>query len=338
VTWRALLVAAWACVAGGAACYRPDLRDCTVACDPQHGCPGSLACVGGFCTHGGGCPGPEAPVDGPGTDALVEAPGDAPTIPDAADEPAPERDAPPFKPTDLTGLILWLDPVLASTGASGFAWPDRSPAHNGATAPPERSPSLLPASGSLPPTVELSGDGQYLDLPALAVAGPGMAFFVVAEPRPLAAPGQPAVMRFTDFACTEGNLTDGIVFSTTGKQGQDLLFTAFLAKGTPPTPAPTAVQLSKRQLLEAAISSFVEGGTVELYYYTNAMQSGHGATNAFSSASCSSNFIGHSNTAGAPGQSDFRGALDEIVIYDRELFGFERAAVEDYLLRRWQLR
>ena len=111
------------------------------------------------------------------------------------------------------------DPDLAQAGASGFAWPDRSPAHADATAPPERSPSLLPASGGLPPTIELSGDGQYLDLPALAVAGPGMAVFVVADPRPLAAPGQLAIMRFIDFACVEGTLADGIVFGTTGKQG-----------------------------------------------------------------------------------------------------------------------
>jgi len=324
-------------VAGGAACYRPGLRDCTVTCDPQRGCPGSLACIGGYCTHGGGCA--DASVESPGTDAAVEAAGDSPAVPDADEGPAPpERDAAPFKPTDLAGLILWLDPDLAQAGASGFAWPDRSPAHADATAPPERSPSLLPASGGLPPTIELSGDGQYLDLPALAVAGPGMAVFVVADPRPLAAPGQLAIMRFIDFACVEGTLADGLVFGTTGKQGLDLLFTAFLAKGSRPTPAPEAVQSSTRELFEATLSSFVSGGVVELYYYTNGMQSGHGATSGFSGAICSSNFIRHSNTTGTPGQSDLRGALDEIVIYDRELAPDERAAVEDYLLRHWQLR
>jgi hypothetical protein len=345
----------WAHVIGGAmlalgstlapvACYQPRLTSCKVACDQQHGCPGSLQCIGGLCTDGVACGTGDG--GGDGGDGGEDTPAD---VPDGAIVCSSSHDA----STDLPAvgneqLILWLDPDDIESGTSTFVWRDHSGNQNDATASGSARPTLVPAAGGLPAGVHFSGDGQYLTVPGTAASfREGVAIFMVIAPEAQPASSDPYRVTFVDFAETFGSESSAIIFGqediATGTDGDTLAIFEALPQGSntgdlPPS-IPGVITDGSRQLLELVASYVVPpgaGGSAGL------LKNGVAIAGGFPFArppliGRGSNLIGRSNIADQPGHPDFRGTIYEVIIYAGIVAAPSRTQIESYLLARWCL-
>jgi len=328
---RSMMVVA--CSMAAVACYRPQLRDCTVTCDDQTGCPGDLRCFGGYCSHGATCAPPDAGADG--SDAGGgQTPADGPA--DSSRERVVfEADA---LPSALPNMLLWLDPDYVETTSDTFVWRDRSGMQHDATASGAARPTLVPAQDGRPPTLELSGAGQYLTLPAFM--GRVGSTFVVAWPRPAVVADQPDagaaadVMSVLDFSMQAGASFNAVQY---GIGSHQLLYTAFYDdRNLGPNPAFDPGGNGSLQLFEVVPLGIAQPDIASALHYKNGVEIGE--TSTYASATVhTSNFIGHSNVPGQPGSADFRGTIGEIVIYGYVLTDADRKRVESYLLGRWWL-
>jgi hypothetical protein len=331
---RAIPALALASTFSVVACYQPTFKSCTVTCDEQHGCPGALQCVGGYCTSGAACVG-----DG-GYDASADASdagtGEGPTGPSCNRADGSTDVASP--PTG--NLVVWLDPdpSYVTTGPS-FVWHDRSGNNNDATASGQASPTFVPATGGLPAGVQFSGDGQYLTLPVgLPDFHDGIAIFLVIEPRAAPPSSDAYVVSFVDFLGSGGTGNFAVVFGQenleAGTDGDTLA--AFESPGAG-TVAPGAVTDDTRQLLEVVADYAPSPGFSSAGIFKNGASLGGSMWKPLPIGGWSSNLIGRSNLASQPGHPDFRGTISELLIYTGSLNQPVRQQIESYLLTRWCL-
>jgi hypothetical protein len=310
--------------------------------------------VAGLCAGTTACPtpGPDggAPDEVGNSDA--EAPELAEVAPDTAEEvlkdgptePMPPDRSGPFLPSDLDGLVLWLDPTQGITPTPVFIWRDRSPAGNDATAPQNANPTMAQPWADLPAVVAFSGMGQYLVLPAgMRDFTRGLSFFVVAEPRkPLQPGGQVNALRFLDLSTQFGTLEGTALVARFGPDATELLYQVY-PTGSHPDAFPTdggVVPDDTRQLLEIVAPGGNPNDLVTFNYRRNGSFVASGSAFVPDRINRTSNLIGRSNLYGPddPDDQDYVGFIAEMVLYARDLDGDEVQAVEGYLLDRWHLR
>jgi hypothetical protein len=194
--------------------------------------------------------------------------------------------------------------------------------------------------GDLPPTIEFSGNGQFLQLErGMTDFGAGIAIFIVVEPRPPLISGN-GFTRFIDLAFASGSLGDAIVFGRGPSRDADLFFGVFSPTGAASTSVTGggAVTSDSRQLLEMSIRGTTsETGTIHCTLFKNGVVVGDQPISfAPRAVDRASSFIGRSNLRDVD-HPDYHGAMSEILIYNRRLQDDERQLVESYLLERWHI-
>jgi hypothetical protein len=277
----------------------------------------------------------DASDDGDAADA-ADGPDDGP-VSDAVDGGGGQ---PPFSPSGVPGLILWLDPARDMTVAPTFRWADQSGAGNDATATAAMIPTVRQAAAGLPPMLDFSGDNQYLSLPAgMRDFTGGVSFFIVAAPSAPVVTTDVNAMRFLDFSTSYGVEYEAILFARFGIDGSQLLYQVYTLQYAPPAyTAPDVVGEYSRQLFEVVEQGGTPATMVSFRYFKNGTDVGGGMTNVPAVVDRASALIGRSNLHDLYGDPDYRGLMGEMLLYDRALTDDERQAVESWLLDRWQIR
>ena len=261
--------------------------------------------------------------DGRSTDARVDAP--------------PDGSASGL-PTDLDGLVLWLDPSLAVASPS-FVWYDRGPSQTYAAAPPGHDPFILPPAARIPPLVQFAGGGQYLALPpGFEDFSQGLTAFVVARAHAPVIPDNYNALRFFDFATAAGGEVGGILFSRFGTSAEQLLYQVFdldtmSSPGLVPGYYADGVVVDDLDVYEVAAAGGTPDQFVDFSYYRNGLLLGNGQALVPNIVERDSNFIAHSNNYGP----DYIGSMGDIIIFNRQLLDAERKEIELFLMNRWAL-
>jgi hypothetical protein len=225
-------------------------------------------------------------------------------------------------PVPQSGLSLWLrgdfGPIV--TGAKVTQWIDLSGStNNAAQATSTKQPTLVNPAINGYPAVKFNGTSQYLSLTSgLSDLTTGAAIFAIISPVGTAtktlvtsANAGPADMLSVQTINTQANLNayDGITASSV-------------------TTATGALTLSKFQLLEA-----VHNGAASATLSVNAAPLITGTVQNLNNTTRTQNYVGADNTAA----TFWNGQLAELLVYSRTVTASEQAAIEGYLVSKYQV-
>lgn len=226
---------------------------------------------------------------------------------------------PPFSPTSISNLMVWLDPSDASTitlnGTTVSQWQDKSGAGRHctqATASAQPTYNTLPQNGLA--TIRFV-NGKWMS--GTAVTSTSYSVFVVI--RPTSSSGSNA--RYFTFAPATGSDV-GIYIPLIRKNGDS----AAWSFSNPNFYASRSMTLSQWSVLSSvhsgsAVENRVNGGTAETASFSI-------TSNAFTRYA-----FGYKFEPGTLEHID--GDVAECVVYTRNLTASERASVEQYLGTKW---
>lgn len=217
--------------------------------------------------------------------------------------------SPPFKPTDISGLVLWLPTFAFSIAAGTITGLDQSGHHNDCSEA-ATSVTIQPASGGLPPYLDYPGAGNQTILGSLSLIGP--ISFSLFQLRRIPAPGASSCGLFLTNATN--NLS---VIHDNGGGGGELFFVqggSFVF---------STGDSSVTDQVDSVISDF---SVTTARIYRNGVLTTSGAVGT--SGNMSSYTIGGADQF--TGNSQAR-RIYETILYNRVLTPTEQAKVEKYL-------
>lgn len=218
------------------------------------------------------------------------------------------------------GLIQWLRASNVTTSGSNVTtWNDVSGSLNDASNG-SNQPTLVSNAVNGLPAVNFSGS-QFLQAPAgFSTFTSGLTAMLVGKPASVSAGA-----RLFDYG--NGATSDNVIMSLPSSTG--LTLSTYSGSTSSSATASTGVTLGNFQLLES------------LYNGTNSANLFVNGSSAASSTSMqtlgnltrSGNYIAQDNSGG----NRYNGQIAEMLLWNRQLTAAERAAVEGYLLSRYQL-
>jgi hypothetical protein len=220
------------------------------------------------------------------------------------------------------GLITWLmadDGVVLSSGnVSQFS--DRSGSLNDATqSNAGNRPGYSTSAINNLPAVTFNGSNQFLSLPPGFSSFSGAAIFLVMRANAVAAGA-----RMLDLG--NGATSNNVNVQEPTNTGAS--FYVYNGSTASSVTSSNAITLGQFQLLE-----ITHNGTTTAAISTNSVQGATSSSmNGINSVVRSSNFIGQ----GSAGGNYFNGSLAECLIYNRAVTSLEKAAIEAFLIAKYQ--
>jgi hypothetical protein len=256
--------------------------------------------------------------------ATLQAVAVAPFFTNSSVTSATYQDDPNSLPVSRNGLQLWLraDNSVSTTGSNVTTWGDVSGSGNNATqATSTKQPTLISNAINGMPAVSFNGTSDFLQIPAgLANLSSGASIFAVINP-----PSVTAGARILDFG--NGATSDNLQLQEPATNSAELL-TYNGATATTVTSS-SALTLNQFQLLEA-----IDNGTGTATIYTNSVQGAQNTSmNTMNNLTRADNYIGQGSASG----NFFKGQIAELLCFNRGLTATEQAALEGYLIGKYQL-
>ena len=219
-----------------------------------------------------------------------------------------------------SGLIQWLRASNVTTSGSNVTtWNDVSGSLNDASNG-SNQPTLVSNAVNGLPAVNFSGS-QFLQAPAgFSTFTSGLTSMLVGKPASVSAGA-----RLFDYG--NGATSDNIIMSLPSSTG--LTFSTYNSSTGSSATASSGVTLGNFQLLEALYNG---SNTVNLYV-NGASVGSSSSMQTLQNLTRNSNYIGQDNSGG----NRYNGQIAEMLLWNRQLTPAERAAVEGYLLSKYQV-
>lgn len=219
-----------------------------------------------------------------------------------------------------SGLIQWLRGSNVTTSGSNVTnWNDVSGSLNDASNGSSQ-PTLVSNAVNELPAVNFNGS-QFLQSPSgFSNFTSGLTAMLVAKPVSVSAGA-----RLFDFG--NGATSDNVIMSLPSSTG--LTFSTYNSSTSSSVTASSGVTSGNFQLLE----SLYNGSNTANLYVNGASAASSSSMQTLQNLTRSGNYIGQDNSGG----NRFNGQIAEMLLWNRQLTAAERAAVEGYLLSKYQM-
>lgn len=226
-----------------------------------------------------------------------------------------------------SGINLWLmgDAGVLTSSSNVTQWSDFSANDNHATQNTGANrPTLVTNAVNSLPAIAFSGSSQYLQLPTgLADFTAGSTAFVVTKPSSIVNNA-----RFFDFG--NGTASNNVYLSESTSPASSANFFVYSgASSSSLNSTANKITAGSYQLLE------VVSGSGSASIFTNNALDASGTVFNIANTSRTTNYIGID--AAKTAANSYNGQMAEVILYNRQLTGYERAAVESYLHAKYNV-